>query len=132
MKKYVTLFLIFLSFYTFASVDVYEFETPEQEAQFRHLIDVLRCPTCQNQNLSGSNSLVSEDLKQIVYEKVKAGESDQEIVQFMKKRYGEFILFEPEVSKDNLILWTAPFLFLFIALTSFFIWYRKNKGELNE
>ncbi|MET1255345.1 cytochrome c-type biogenesis protein [Aliikangiella maris] len=131
MQRFSFFLLLFLSLKVFAFVELMEFDSPEQEKRFKNLIVTLRCPTCQNQSLADSNSIVSEDLKQIVYEKIKAGESDEQIKAFMKQRYGEFILFKPEVNEANWFLWIGPFIFLVIFLVSFFIWYSRNKEEIN-
>jgi len=130
MKRLLFLLLIAVSFQLEANVSVYEFESIAQEKRFQQLVAILRCPTCQNQNLADSNSIVAEDLKQIVYEKIKAGESDEEILNFMKQRYGEFILYQPEVTPSNAMLWAGPFIFLMISLIGFFVWYFRNKGEV--
>ena len=131
MSKWLVIFTIFFSFASHSAVEVFEFDSLEQEKRFQQLVAILRCPTCQNQNLADSNSMVAEDLKQIVYEKLKAGESDEQILSFMKVRYGEFILYEPEVSQSNMMLWSGPFLFLIISLVSFFVWYQRNKGRVD-
>lgn len=130
MKKLLAILVTFVVFNLNASIKEYEFESVEQEKRFKNLVFVLRCPTCQNQNLADSNSMVAEDLKQIVYEKIMAGDSDQQILTFMKKRYGEFILYEPEMTQDNLLLWSGPFIFLVIVFIGFFAWYRSNKGDV--
>lgn len=130
MKTIVISLFFLISNTVFAAANIYQFETAEQEKRFQNLIFILRCPTCQNQNLADSNSMVAEDLKQIVYEKIVAGESDKVILDFMKQRYGAFILYEPEVSASNLFLWLGPFLFLVFALVGFLLWYKKNKKEL--
>ena len=117
---------------SFATIDVYEFETPELEERFKLLTHELRCPKCQNQNLAGSNSTLSLDLKMIVYEKLIAGETDQQILDFMKKRYGEFILFKPEMNQSNVFLWVAPFIFVIIFLILFLRWYMTHKDVEND
>lgn len=128
-QLFIVLLLMAFSLLSLASDDKYEFETKAQEQRYRALILVFRCPTCQNQNLSDSNSMVSDDLKQIVYEKVRSGASDEEITDFMKQRYGEFILYQPELSQSNVFLWAGPFVFLILFFIAFFVWYRRNKGE---
>ncbi len=126
-KSLLILCLIGFSYVLNADIHVFEFQDEALAKRFSHLTVILRCPKCQNQNLADSNSELSQDLKQIVFEKLHAGESDEEILLFMKQRYGEFILFEPEVSKENAILWTAPLIFLILALFIFFLWYKKNR-----
>ena len=129
--KYLFLFVaLFFSTAAFSSVDIFQFDSIEQEKRYKNLVFVLRCPTCQNQNLSDSNSMVADDLKLIVYEKIKAGESDEQILRFMKQRYGEFILYEPELSPDNLFLWVMPLIFFIVFFVSFLLWYQRQKGEI--
>ncbi|MGX5202369.1 cytochrome c-type biogenesis protein [Aliikangiella sp. IMCC44632] len=132
MKKYAFLLLVLFASHVESSIRVFEFESAEQEQRFHYLNSILRCPTCQNQSLADSNSIVAEDLKEIVYEQVIAGKTNQEILSFMKQRYGEFILFEPELTNDNLILWGGPVVFFFIVLLSFLLWYLKNRNISND
>jgi len=131
IKRLFMLFLLLFSFNGFA-IEVYEFDDPILADRFKELTYELRCPKCQNQNLADSNSELSLDLKQIVYEKLKAGESDEEILLFMKHRYGEFILFNPEMSKSNALLWTGPIIFLMVFIIFFFRWYLKNREISDE
>ncbi|MDQ8037423.1 MAG: cytochrome c-type biogenesis protein CcmH, partial [Pedobacter sp.] len=77
MKKFLLLF-IFLTFSAQASIEVFPFESPEQEQRFRHLIDELRCPKCQNQNLSGSDAEVARDLKRRAWTLMQQGKTDDE------------------------------------------------------
>ena len=65
-----------LSMASFAAIDVYDFDSVQQEAQYRGLIEELRCPKCQNQNLAGSDAPIAQDLKQKTYDLVKDGRSD--------------------------------------------------------
>lgn len=66
-----------------ASIDVHEFKNPEDETRYRALIEELRCPKCQNQNLAGSDAPIAQDLKQQTYQMINDGRSDTEIRQFM-------------------------------------------------
>jgi len=132
IKRMIILSLFFVSLNSFAAIDVYEFDDPTLAERFKVLTYELRCPKCQNQNLADSNSELSMDLKQIVYEKLKAGESNEDILLFMKHRYGEFILFNPEMSKSNALLWTGPIIFLIVFIIFFFRWYSKNRDMADE
>ncbi|TQV71431.1 cytochrome c-type biogenesis protein CcmH [Aliikangiella marina] len=131
MKFFTFIFVSFFSLIATANVAIFKFENELQEKRFKVLVAELRCPTCQNQNLADSNSMVAEDLKQIVYEQIIAGKTDEQILSFMKQRYGEFILYEPEI-QSNIILWVGPFIFLVLALTGFLIWYKNNKVESSD
>lgn len=131
MKKILSICLVLVALSIQASIKEYKFESAEQEKRFKHLVFVLRCPTCQNQNLADSNSMVADDLKQIVYEKVIAGESDEQILAFMKQRYGAFILYEPEMTQENWLLWGGPFIFMIVVFAGFFVWYYRRKGDVH-
>ncbi len=143
MKKSAISFSSFMSFIILVSlllssgtanavIEVYEFDDQELEKRFIKLTYELRCPKCQNQNLADSNSELSLDLKAIVYEKLIAGETDQQILDFMKQRYGEFILFNPEMSQSNALLWAGPFIFLIVVVGGFLRWYMNNRDLVDE
>jgi len=105
----VTSLLMFLSANTVAgSVDTYQFSKPEYEARFHNLNKILRCPKCQNQNLADSNSMISQDLRKEVYRMMEEGRSDEQIVEFMVMRYGDFVLYKPKVDNTTYFLWYGP------------------------
>lgn len=92
----------------FAVIETYEFESPDLQQRYQHFTAVLRCPKCQNQNLADSNSPIAEDLRREVHRLLHEGRSDDEIVEFMVSRYGEFILYNPPVNKHTVVLWVLP------------------------
>ena len=86
------------------------------EKRFIELSSELRCLVCQNQSLLESDSELANDLKEIIYEKINEGQSNNQIKKFLVQRYGEFILFKPLFNIANLILWTTPLIsFILIA-----------------
>ena len=90
------------------------------EKDFRELSSELRCMVCQNQSLLDSDSDLANDLKEVVYEKLKEGQSKNEIKEYLVKRYGEFILFRPLFNISNFLLWLAPLLsFIIVAFLGF-------------
>lgn len=106
MKTIFLSILCTLCFVAVANFNVYEFEgNAEQEQQFNQLIHELRCPKCQNNNLADSNAPLAADIKNVVYQSVKAGKSSEEITDFLIARYGEFITYRPR----NDWLWVLPF-----------------------
>jgi cytochrome c-type biogenesis protein CcmH len=115
-----------LSGVSMAAIDVYQFDNPRQEAQYRALIEEFRCPKCQNQNLAGSDAPIAQDLKQKTYELVKDGRSDAEIRQYMYERYGDFISYKPPVRPSTWILWFFPPLLLALVLLGWFIKHRHS------
>ena len=104
---------------TSIQVELFEFESPDQQQRAIALAKTLRCPQCQNQNLIESNSPIAKDLRLVVFNMVKAGKSNHEITQYMTERFGEFVLYKPSLSTANLLLWLIPSLLflLFICLS---------------
>jgi cytochrome c-type biogenesis protein CcmH len=88
------------------------FEDPEQQARYELLIKDLRCLVCQNQSIADSNATLASDLRREVREMMIAGQSDQQIRDFMTARYGDFVLYRPPVSPRTWLLWAAPVLLL--------------------
>ena len=115
-----------LSINTYAAIDVYDFDSVQQEAQYRGLIEELRCPKCQNQNLAGSDAPIAQDLKQKTYDMVKEGRSDGEIRDYMQERYGDFITYKPPVRPSTWILWFFPPLLLITLIAGWF-WQSKRR-----
>ena len=86
------------------------------EKRFIELSSELRCLVCQNQSLLESDSELANDLKEIIYEKINEGQSNNQIKNFLVQRYGEFILFKPLFNMANLLLWVTPLIsFILIA-----------------
>lgn len=94
----------------------YPFDSEEKKAQFNGLIKELRCVVCQNQNLADSNASIANNMRQVVYEKVQQGETDDAIMRFLTDRYGNFILFRPPLTSITWLLWFAPIIFLLLGL----------------
>jgi cytochrome c-type biogenesis protein CcmH len=115
-----------LSVTSYAAIDVYDFDSVQQEAQYRGLIEELRCPKCQNQNLAGSDAPIAQDLKQKTYDMVKDGRSDGEIRAYMQERYGDFISYKPPVRPSTWILWFFPPLLLIVLIGGWF-WQSKRR-----
>ncbi|MGR3808799.1 heme lyase NrfEFG subunit NrfF [Pasteurella testudinis] len=97
-------------------VDTYAFQSPEVRARAVNLAKSLRCPQCQNQNLVESNSPIAYDLRLEVYKMVDAGDSDQQIIEQMTARFGDFVRYDPPFKTTTLLLWLTPFVLLILAL----------------
>lgn len=95
---------------------LYPLPSKTQQQQFQRLLGQFRCLVCQNQNLLDSNAKLAKDLRQEIYEKVQAQQSDQQIHDYLVDRYGEFVLFTPPVKSATWLLWFGPFLALLVAL----------------
>lgn len=93
-----------------------EFEDAENARRYQALISELRCLVCQNQNLADSNAPLAADLRQLTYDMIREGKSDDEIIDFMVARYGDFVLYRPPFKPATAILWGGPFLLLAFGL----------------
>lgn len=80
---------------------------PALEARAREISRAVRCPVCQGESIDDSNARISRDLRIIIRERLVAGDSDQEVLDFLVARYGEFVLYDPPKTGANLILWLA-------------------------
>lgn len=110
-----------------ASLNVYEFEDENKRAQFDELIQELRCPKCQNQNIADSDAGVAKLIKDRVYKLVKDGQDKQQVTDHMIARYGEFVTYRPPVKKTTFLLWFGPVVFLVIAVLAVFLFVRNSK-----
>lgn len=99
-----------------AVIETFEFENNVKRQLFQQLSEELRCPKCQNQNLSGSNAEIAQDLRNELYKMVVADQTTAQIKDFMVDRYGEFVLYKPRVNSLTYALWYGPFVLLFIGL----------------
>ena len=109
--------LFVLSAYSvIAAEDKFSFDTPAQRESFLKLTAELRCPMCQNQNIADSDAMIAHDMRRKVYALLKQGKTEQEVIDFMKSRYGDFVHYQPPITAATLWLWAGPVLFIFIAL----------------
>lgn len=98
------------------AIDAYEFDNEVDRKRYVSFIEEMRCPKCQNQNLSGSDSPIAADLRRELYFLIQDGRSDMEIVDFMVERYGEYILYRPRLSSATVLLWFGPIVLLILAI----------------
>ena len=83
-------------------------KNPQLEARARHLSEELRCMVCQNQSIDDSAAPLARDLRLLVRERLTAGDSDQQVLNYLVARYGEFVLLKPRFELQNLLLWGLP------------------------
>ena len=130
MKSFRCLMLVMVALFVLplqAAEESYQFDTPEQRQLFLELTAELRCPMCQNQNIADSDAMIAVDLRRKVYQLVSQGKPRDEIVDYMKARYGDFVSYQPPVTPVTVWLWLLPLLFVFAA--GWFI--ARNKKQLN-
>ena len=90
-------------------------ENPQVEARLKALAVELRCLVCQNQTLADSNAPLAEDLRREVREMIAKNMSDQDIINFLVERYGDFVFYRPRLMWQTLLLWFGPLLFLLLG-----------------
>ena len=116
MKRWLMLLPLMFALPLHAAIEAYQFETPEMEADYNQLIYELRCLVCQNQNLADSDADLAKDLRRETYEMLQEGKSQQQVIEFMVARYGDFVLYRPQFKSSTYLLWLGPFLLLVIVL----------------
>ncbi|MGJ8528460.1 cytochrome c-type biogenesis protein [Maritalea sp.] len=122
MNRILIIFMLFLCCFSPAyAVDPSEvLSDPVLEQRARSISSGLRCLVCQNQSIDDSDADLAKDLRIVVRERLVAGDSDTQVVDFVVSRYGEFVLLKPTFAGHNLVLWlTAPILFVIGALALF-------------
>ena len=92
-----------------AAIDTYQFKDEVERERFRGLTEELRCPKCQNQNIADSNAPIATDLRREIFRMLEEGRSDQEIVDFLVMRYGDFVMYKPPLDSRTWLLWYGPF-----------------------
>jgi cytochrome c-type biogenesis protein CcmH len=97
---------------------------PALESRARAISQDLRCPVCQGETIDESNAPISRDLRLAVRERLLSGDSDTEVVDYIVRHFGEFVLFRPRASGSNLILWLAGPLLLLVALAGALVYLR--------
>lgn len=128
LKK--VMLLLLLSSSVMAVEDIVSFSDESLRPRYQQLLEELRCPKCQNQNLSDSNSPISDDLRREIHRLLEEGATDHEIKEYLKSRYSEFILYRPEVNSATWFLWSAPVALLVLGLVILSYFSRRGRQRL--
>jgi len=121
---------VFMSWHVQARFEIHEFANEQMEEDYNVLVKELRCTVCQNQNLADSNAELAQDMRILVYKKLKEGNSKDQIVEFLVKRYGDFVIYRPPVKATTFLLWVGPLLFVLVAALIVFLNIRRQKVEV--
>jgi cytochrome c-type biogenesis protein CcmH len=103
-------------------------QDPVLEARARAISEGLRCLVCQNQSIDDSDAPLAKDLRLLVRERLKQGDSDQQVVDFIVARYGEFVLLKPKFTPHTLLLWLATPAVFAAALLLIWLAYRRRRS----
>ncbi|MGF1736911.1 heme lyase NrfEFG subunit NrfF [Photobacterium satsumensis] len=111
------------------SVETFQFRSSAEQRRAIELSRRLRCPQCQNQNLIESNSPVAKDLRLKVYQMVNDGDSDEDVIEYMTSRFGDFVLYKPRLNPQTYLLWGGPFLLLGLFGSIIWVTIRRQQRE---
>lgn len=120
MRRNFLFLLIFFPLWAFSQ------STEEIDARLLKLSGQLRCLVCQNQSIADSDADLATDLKNEIRTMLEKGDSDDQILNFMTERYGDFVRYNPPVQTNTLILWLAPVLFFTISCVAFVVYLKKR------
>ncbi len=102
---------------------------PALEARARALSAELRCMVCQNQSIDDSNAELARDLRLLVRERLKSGDSDEAVIDYVVSRYGEFVLLNPRLRGETLLLWGAPVVLFLAGAAAMVLFVRRRGGK---
>ena len=110
MKRWIAAVILGLSLVGVAqaAIDTYEFAKEGDRERFRELTKELRCPKCQNQDIADSNAPIATDLRREIFRMLGEGKDDQQIIDFMVDRYGDFVRYKPALTGKTALLWFGP------------------------
>jgi cytochrome c-type biogenesis protein CcmH len=104
-------------------------QDPKLEMRARAISQVLRCVVCQNQSIDDSNAPLAHDLRVLVRERLASGDTDEQALEFIVARYGNFVLLNPPLQFNTLALWLGPALFVLIAAIGFGLYVRRRSAD---
>ncbi len=107
-------------------------EDPEVEKRMLALTMDLRCLVCQNESIADSRADFSNDIRREIREQIKANKNDQEIIQFLVDRYGDFVLYNPPMKPTTILLWFGPAALFIIGLGSLIAYLRRRREQIEE
>lgn len=115
--------------FAWATIEQVQFDSPHLEQRYRNLIAELRCVVCQNQNIADSDAPLAKDLRAIAANMLNEGATDNEVKNFMRERYGDFVLYKPPFNSSTMFLWLGPFALLILVLGWLFVHIRRRQQD---
>jgi len=132
IKMVYLLLLLWAPLSAAAPIDSLIFETQLQEDRFKQLVQEIRCVKCQNTNIAGSNADLARDHRMKVYEMMKQGKSDDEIRHWFVVRYGDFVLYRPQIEARTWLLWGLPLLLIPVGAWLLLVQLRRQRVQATE
>ncbi|WP_247843144.1 cytochrome c-type biogenesis protein [Pseudomonas sp. MWU12-3103b] len=134
MKRFLATVVLGLSLagMAHAAIDTYEFAKEGDRERFRELTKELRCPKCQNQDIADSNAPIAADLRKEIFRMLGEGKDNQQIIDFMVDRYGDFVRYKPALNAKTALLWFGPAGLLFGGLVVIAVIVRRRRAQRTE
>jgi len=104
-------------------------DDPVVEARLVAIAEELRCLVCQNESLAGSRADLAQDLRREIRTLIRAGRSDQEVMDFLVSRYGDFVRYRPPLKASTLLLWIGPFALMLGGMAGLLIFLRRRRSD---
>jgi len=127
LKVFGLLFWCFLAAVAAQAKEATPNEDPVIKERFKELTSELRCLKCQNQTIYDSKAGLADDLRKQIRTQINAGKSNDEIIEYMVDRYGDFVRYRPAMNARTILLWVGPFLLLFTGISILLYQLRKRK-----
>ncbi|EPL04842.1 cytochrome c-type biogenesis protein [Pseudomonas sp. CF161] len=115
-----------------AAIDTYEFANDAERERFRELTKELRCPKCQNQDIADSNAPIAADLRKEIFRMLGEGKDNQQIIDFMVDRYGDFVRYKPALTGKTALLWFGPAGLLLGGVVIIAVIVRRRRAECTD
>lgn len=130
MRSLVAALFLVLAACPLLAVDPEEIlDDPVLEARARDLNSILRCLVCQNQSVEESNAGLAREIRQVVRERLLAGDSDDQTIGYLVDRYGDFVLLKPPLQPSTYLLWFGPALIAFATGAGLLLFYRRQRKQ---
>ena len=126
MRLWMIVLALWLPFVAMANEAKPVAEDPVTEQRMIKLSENLRCLVCQNESLAGSRAELAQDLRQEIREQMRAGKSDEQVVDYLTQRYGDFVLYKPPVKPLTWLLWFGPFALLIGAVGGLYAYIQRR------
>ncbi|MDH5228594.1 MAG: cytochrome c-type biogenesis protein CcmH [Gammaproteobacteria bacterium] len=132
MKKSLLAILLAISFFQVEAKEAVPNEDPAIEDRFKAISSELRCLKCQNQTIFDSKAGLADDLRRQIRSQINTGKSNDEIVDYMVARYGDFIRYRPALKPENILLWVGPFLLMIIGFITLIVQLKKRRALISD
>ncbi|SFR49715.1 cytochrome c-type biogenesis protein CcmH [Marinobacter daqiaonensis] len=112
-----------------SGIDMYPMESAERQREFYELLNELRCPKCQNQNIADSDAPIASDMREEVYRMMQEGADEDEVVNALVARFGEFVRYKPTFDRRTALLWLLPAIVVLVGLIVVIVIVRRSQRD---